>query len=114
MVQKTRLTTLLVLGSALLASGVHAQTTMPGSTTPATTGAVDNRSAASTAGTTGAPGTTGSSTVISSTDMVSTDTTSMGMSDDSALKETGGEPWLMAFGGLALAAGALTLRRRIN
>ena len=123
MVQKTRLASLLGLGSALLLSGVaHAQTatgTPPGmaapgyssspgypgsssgSTSSAPTGAVNNQQAVDSSTTI-----TSSSSDLSSTDVSAT--------DDGTLQNTGGEPWMMALGGIAIAAGALTVRRRIN
>ena len=119
MVQKTRLASLLGLGSALLVSGIaHAQTAAPGaqpyggppssapgytsapgapgSTSSAPTGAVNNQQA------------------VDSSSTITTSSTDVATSDDGTLATTGGEPWMIALGGVALAAGALTLRRRIN
>ncbi len=128
MVQKTRLASLLGLGSALLLSGVaHAQTSssggpggVPGSSPYSGAPSSSPYSGAPSSGYSGAPGAsnassgtvsnqqTGDSTTITSN---SSDTTA---TDDSTLAKTGGEPWMMALAGIALAGGALTLRRRIN
>ncbi len=116
MVQKTRLMTLLGLGVALVGAAANAQMApitpgAPGTQSMAAPGAVDNR-ASSTTGATGGNGMAGSSTTITSTDMTTTDT--LGVSDAAPLRETGGEPWLMALAGVAVAAGALSLRRRLS
>ncbi len=112
MVQKTRLATLLGLSGALLMSGVaHAQNSVSPASAPGYSNPSSYRGASSASGST-AP--TGVGTVDSAQTIDSSTVTSDVATDASTLPATGGEPWLFAFGGLTLAAGALTLRRRIN
>ncbi|HEX8551002.1 MAG TPA: LPXTG cell wall anchor domain-containing protein [Abditibacteriaceae bacterium] len=76
-------------------------------------------------GTPGAPGDAaapaGAGAVTNSTTTETTVTTDPGadvavgepMAAGEALPDTGGEPWLMAFAGIAIAGGALVMRRKL-
>ena len=133
MVQKTRLATLLGLGTALLMSGAaYAQPPggYPGGPPQGAMGVPPPSATGgslSQGGYPGAPGLAGSSgsgavsnapgaisTDYSSTDASSTESIGSDVEDSSTLANTGGAPWMMALAGATLAIGALSLRRRIN
>lgn len=113
MKRETRIATLLTIGGALLATtAIQAQPPQSYSGPPQGSMPPQGQTQATDAGAVTNAATTTTTTTTVPTDVIATEETYT--ENTAPLANTGGEPWLLAMGGMAIAGSALMMRRRYN